>query len=148
MGIKYEDSIFFFFFFFFFFAEIRSCVKVEVAVLGFPAPNNPYSLCGRKTTLNLNVRHCAASPSTTRKPFSLSWDNRKIKQPIQQREKTKTGVRATQLRLASLPQKWRSCMQHDITRSKHMKGWKESCLLGQNVRTFWPIRFRKLQNNT
>ena len=29
--------------------ELRSCVKVEVAV-----PNSPYGLCGRKATLNLN----------------------------------------------------------------------------------------------
>ena len=31
--------------------EVRSCVKVEVAVLGRP---NPYGLCGRKAALNLN----------------------------------------------------------------------------------------------
>ena len=32
------------------------CVKVEVDVLGsFPVPNKPYSLCGRKATLNLNL---------------------------------------------------------------------------------------------
>ena len=31
-----------------------SCLKVEVAVL--PIPNNPYGLCGRKTTLNLNLK--------------------------------------------------------------------------------------------
>jgi len=33
------------------FSEFRSCVKVEVAVLGFPS-NEPYSFCGRKATLN------------------------------------------------------------------------------------------------
>ena len=31
-------------------SELRSCVKVEVAV-----PNSPYGLCGRKATLNLNL---------------------------------------------------------------------------------------------
>ena len=35
-------------------AERRSCVKVEVGVLGSPVPNSPYGLCGRKATLNLN----------------------------------------------------------------------------------------------
>ena len=35
-------------------AELRSCVKVQVAVLGSPSPNDPYGLCGRKATLNLN----------------------------------------------------------------------------------------------
>ena len=33
-------------------SEIRSCVKVEVAVLGFPVPNNPDGFCGRKASLN------------------------------------------------------------------------------------------------
>ena len=33
---------------------LRSCVKVEVAVLGSPVPNSPYGLCGCKTALNLN----------------------------------------------------------------------------------------------
>ena len=36
-------------------SELRSCVKVEVAVLGLPLPNSPYGLCGRKATLNLNI---------------------------------------------------------------------------------------------
>ena len=35
-------------------SEFRSCVKVEVAVLGSPVPNSPYGLCGRKATLNVN----------------------------------------------------------------------------------------------
>ena len=30
----------------------RSCVKIEVAVLGFLCPNEPYSFCGCKATLN------------------------------------------------------------------------------------------------
>ena len=34
--------------------EFRSCVKVEVALLGLPVPNSPYGLCGRKATLYLN----------------------------------------------------------------------------------------------
>ena len=34
--------------------ELRSCVKVEVAVLGSPSPDNQYALCGRKATLDLN----------------------------------------------------------------------------------------------
>ena len=34
--------------------ELRSCVKVEVAVLGSPVPNSPYGFCGRKATLNSN----------------------------------------------------------------------------------------------
>ena len=33
-------------------SEPRSCVKVEVAVLGCPVPNSPHGLCGRKTTVN------------------------------------------------------------------------------------------------
>ena len=28
--------------------ELRSCVKVEVDVLGSPVPNSPYGLCGIK----------------------------------------------------------------------------------------------------
>ena len=35
-------------------AELRSCVKVEVAVLGLPVPNSPCGLCGRQATFNLN----------------------------------------------------------------------------------------------
>ena len=35
--------------------ELRSCVKVEVAVPLFPVPNSPYGLCGRKATLNLKL---------------------------------------------------------------------------------------------
>ena len=31
-------------------AELRSCVKVEVAVLGSLSPNSPYGLRGRKAT--------------------------------------------------------------------------------------------------
>ena len=34
--------------------ELRSQVKVEVAVHGVPFPNNSYGLCGRKATLNFN----------------------------------------------------------------------------------------------
>ena len=34
--------------------EIRSCVKVEVAVLCSPVRNKPHGFCGRKATLNLN----------------------------------------------------------------------------------------------
>ena len=34
-------------------SEVRSCVKVEVAVLGSAVPNSPYGLCGRKATLNV-----------------------------------------------------------------------------------------------
>ena len=33
-------------------SEPRSCVKVEVAVLGCPVPNGPHGLCGRKATVN------------------------------------------------------------------------------------------------
>ena len=36
-------------------------MKVEVAVMGFPVPNCPYGLCGRKATLNLfaiELRSC------------------------------------------------------------------------------------------
>ena len=32
--------------------EFRSCVKVEVDVLGFSVPNSPYGLCGHKATQN------------------------------------------------------------------------------------------------
>ena len=35
--------------------ELRSCVKVEVAVL---VPNSTYGLCGRKATLNSGLRSC------------------------------------------------------------------------------------------
>ena len=31
-------------------SELRSCVKVEVAVLGSLVPNSPYCLCERKAT--------------------------------------------------------------------------------------------------
>ena len=35
---------------------VRSCVKVEVDVLGSPSLiSSPYGLCGRKATLNLNA---------------------------------------------------------------------------------------------
>ena len=34
-------------------AVLRSCVNVEVAVLGSLVPNSPYALCGRKATPNL-----------------------------------------------------------------------------------------------
>ena len=34
--------------------ELRSCVKVEVAVIGSPPLNGHYGLCGRKATLALN----------------------------------------------------------------------------------------------
>ena len=33
-------------------SEPRSCVKVEMDVLGLPVPNSPYGLCGRKATVN------------------------------------------------------------------------------------------------
>ena len=34
-------------------SDTRSCVKVEVDVLGtIPVPNSPYGLCGRKAPLN------------------------------------------------------------------------------------------------
>ena len=36
-------------------SELRSCVKVEVAVLGSRVPNSPYGLCGRKATLEEEV---------------------------------------------------------------------------------------------
>ena len=32
--------------------KLGGCVGVEVDVLGFPSPNSPYGLCGRKATLN------------------------------------------------------------------------------------------------
>ena len=32
-------------------------MKVEVALLGSPVLNSPYSLCGRKATLNSNKPH-------------------------------------------------------------------------------------------
>ena len=36
--------------------ELRSCVKVEVAVLGSPAPIvRPYGLCGRKATVVISA---------------------------------------------------------------------------------------------
>ena len=39
-------------------SEIRSCVKVGVAVLGSPSlPNSPFGLHGRNATLNLNHRN-------------------------------------------------------------------------------------------
>ena len=41
-------------------SELKSCVKVEVAVLGSTSLyNSPYGLCGRKLTLNLNKRNQA-----------------------------------------------------------------------------------------
>ena len=33
-------------------SELRSCVKCEVDVLGFPVPNGPYGFCQRETILN------------------------------------------------------------------------------------------------
>ena len=35
-------------------SELRSCVKVKVAVQGLAVPNSPYGLCGREATLDLN----------------------------------------------------------------------------------------------
>ena len=35
--------------------ELRSCVKVEVAVLGSPVPNKPCGFCGRNATLNCSI---------------------------------------------------------------------------------------------
>ena len=37
-------------------SKLRSCVKVEVAILGSPSSNSPYGVCGRKATLSLNLR--------------------------------------------------------------------------------------------
>ena len=34
-------------------SELRSCVKIEVAVMG-RVPNSPYGFCGCKATLNLS----------------------------------------------------------------------------------------------
>ena len=36
--------------------EFRSCVKVEVAVLGSPVPNSPYGLCGRTEMYIMRLR--------------------------------------------------------------------------------------------
>ena len=36
-------------------AELRSCVKIEVDVLGPQSLNSPYGLCGRKATCSLNL---------------------------------------------------------------------------------------------
>ena len=51
-------------------SELRSCEKVEVAVLGSEVLNSPYGLCGRKATSEL--RSCVkvegavlGSPSLT-----------------------------------------------------------------------------------
>ena len=33
--------------------KLKMCVKIEVAVLGFPVPNIPYGLCGRKATVEV-----------------------------------------------------------------------------------------------
>ena len=35
-------------------SELRRCVKVKVDILGYPIPNSPHGLCGRKVALNLN----------------------------------------------------------------------------------------------
>ena len=45
---------------------------------------------------------------------------------------------------------YRHCDQHRARRSKHAKGSKERCLLGQkhNLQTFGVILFVKLQNDT
>ena len=32
-------------------------MKVEVAIIATPVPDNPYGICGRKATLNLNTLH-------------------------------------------------------------------------------------------
>ena len=37
-------------------SDLRSCVTVEVAVLGSPVVRSPYHLCGREAKLNWNVR--------------------------------------------------------------------------------------------
>ena len=47
-------------------SELRSCVKVEVAV----PPNSPYGLCGRKTRLNLNTLFFNPPVPATRKFIS------------------------------------------------------------------------------
>ena len=45
-------------------SELRSCVKVQMAVLGsLPVPNSPYSFFGYKATMNLNQNCCS--------PYSL-----------------------------------------------------------------------------
>ena len=38
-------------------SELRSCVKVEVDVLGSPVPDSPYGLCGRNSNIELELRH-------------------------------------------------------------------------------------------
>ena len=51
-------------------SELKSCVIVEVAVLGSPVPNNPYGLCGREATLNLNLND---SPHSAYCSFSFTF---------------------------------------------------------------------------
>ena len=46
-------------------------MKVEVVVLGFPVPNRPYGLCGRKATMNLNTD--SQSSGAVLKWRWLSW---------------------------------------------------------------------------
>ena len=55
-------------------SELRSCVNVEVAVLG--SPPSPYGLCGRKATFNWNfvqnpTRHKACSVHTGEQIIAL-----------------------------------------------------------------------------
>ena len=43
-------------------SELRSCVEVEVAVLGSPVPNNPYGLREHKAALSLEPADMNESP--------------------------------------------------------------------------------------
>ena len=42
-------------------AELRSCVKAEVAVLGFPSLFSPHGLCGRKAKLKNRAQELCES---------------------------------------------------------------------------------------
>ena len=57
--------------------KLRSCVKVDVDVQKLPVPNSPYSLGGRKATLNKpHSRRIWYHPTATeeRKKEKKSWD--------------------------------------------------------------------------
>ena len=53
-------------------SELRSCVKVEVDVLGSPSLNSPYGRCGRQTTLKNRAQElCESRGGRPRSPYGL-----------------------------------------------------------------------------
>ena len=66
--------------------ELRSCMKVEAAVLGTSVPNSPYRLCGRKAKLKecagscVKVEAAVLGTSVPNSPYSLCGRKAKLKE--------------------------------------------------------------------